>query len=790
MPPLPPLSSLPGMASSTDTAVVPVSTAAVSLSTEAVEAEQLPPWVIGEIMVLGTKNVKPSVVRGQVKGKRGELYDRSDLERDRQNIYGLGSFDRVAIDISPTGRPVPEHFKAASRSSQTVVMSVMVTEKPVIRKIKFEGNKKLSKSTLSDAMTLKSGDPLDLVKLRENTDKMLDKYKERGFLAADITYRREADTATWHEDVIFIVAEGAKSKIVAVALPGVVSFKPKKIYKQFKNRRKKVFYEKDLPDDAKKIETFYLNKGYLDVAVGTPTVATYADNTEIAIVIPVREGRSYKFGETTFSGMAIYTSTQLAWAIEYREGKVFNHERYEDTVRRIQEMYADKGRLKMRVTPKKNYNQASGLMDVEYHISEGPIIYVDYVDIEGFKSTKRYVFERSIVVKPGEQFARSRVLKSRERILNLGFIDDVGIDFQESPADPERVGVIFDIVEGKPGLLTAGAAFSSVDGFIGTLSLSHLNLFGRAQRTSIQWQFGGRVNDYSISWYTPWILGRDVSLGLDLFNTRRILPFQNSLSGYVLKQTGGGFNVGPRFDEDKYQLNLGYTYKQITISNVEQRFKNIIRQGNDTQSAGSVSFARETRDSYWDPTRGSRHALSTTMSGGPFGGDIHFLKPSLYNARFFHLFSIADWPFVLGLYNRLDYVTQFGASKFVPVNERFFIGGQDSLRGYAADGEVGHPSGGTVREIFNAEFGFPLARERRKTIVKLVFFFDAGTSWDKPTHMRWKVGTGQSDIKTDVGIGVRFVTPAFPIRLDYGYGFQHRTGERKYQINFGLGNLF
>jgi outer membrane protein insertion porin family len=296
-------------------------------------------------------------------------------------------------------------------------MSVLVTEKSIIRKIKFEGNKKLSKSSLSDATTLKSGDPLDLVKLREDVDKMLDKYKEKGFLAADITYRREADTATWHEDLTFVVAEGPKSKIVAVALPGVVSFKPKKIYKQFKNRRKKVFFEKDLPEDIKKIESFYLNKGYLDVAVGTPTVSKYADNTEIAIVIPVSEGRSYKFGETTFSGMAIYTSTQLAWAVEYRKGKVFNHERYEDTVRRIQEMYAEKGRLKMRVSPKKTYNPATGLMDVDYHISEGPIIYVDFVDIEleKAKNTKRWVFERSIVIKPGEQFARHRVLKSRDR---------------------------------------------------------------------------------------------------------------------------------------------------------------------------------------------------------------------------------------------------------------------------------------------------------------------------------------------------------------------------------------
>ena len=88
------------------------------------------------------------------------------------------------------------------------------------------------------------------------------------------------------------------------------------------------------------------------------------------------------------------------------------------------------------------------------------------------------------------------------------------------------------------------------------------------------------------------------------------------------------------------------------------------------------------------------------------------------------------------------------------------------------------------------EFGFPLARERRRTIVKFVTFFDAGTAWDRVRDISGRIGSGDRDIKTDVGFGIRFTTPAFPIRLDWGYGLNHRSGEKLYQINFGLGNLF
>jgi outer membrane protein insertion porin family len=637
---------------------------------------------------------------------------------------------------------------------------------------------------------LKSRDPLDEIKLREGTDKILEKYREKGFLAAKASYHRVADTATWHEEVVYDMEEGPRSRITLVTLDGVKAFKPKKLLKLMRNKRKKTLAEKELPEDVKKIEQFYLKKGYLDVAITTPAVRFSDDREKIFIDISISEGRSYKFGDATFSGNIIYTSTQLARGLDYKRGKVFDHERYEETVRNIQEAYAERGRLKMRVSPKKNLNPQTGLMDVEYRIVEGNIVYIDYIDIEGYKSTKRYVIAREVLLKPGEAFARSKVLASRDRILNLGFIDDVGVDFQESPTDPEKVGVIFDIVEGKPGLLTAGMAYSSTDGMLGTLSLSHMNLFGRAQRTSIQWQFGGRVNDYSISWWTPWVLNKPMSLGLDVFNTRRVQPFGAVSNAYVRKQTGGGINIGPRLRDGRYQIGVNYGFKTVSYTNVNSAFRGIISEKEVINSGAGLSFAKETRDNFWDATSGSRHSIAFNMTGGPFGGDINLFSPSLNNQSHYRLFTVGEWPFVLSFYNRLQYVSQFATTKVVPVDERYFIGGQDSLRGYAPSGEAGAPYGGRVRDVFNAEFGFPLARERRKSIVKLVFFFDAGNAWYNAEDIRLRVGTGINDIKTNVGIGVRFVTPAFPIRLDYGYGFNHRPGEKLYQINFGIGNLF
>lgn len=767
----------------------PVSTSTAAPPTA---AAQLPrPWVLGEIAVVGNKNVKHAVIRGQVKARKGDLYDRPELDRDVQAVLGLGSFERVKADISPTDKPVPPHLRKVAGSSTTVRLTLTVVEKPLVKKILFVGNKKLGKGLLLDTISLHAKDPLDTLRLKEDEEKILEKYREKGYLDAVVTSTVTPTAQPLQSEVTFSIVEGVRSKIFWVRIAGAKQIEGKKLLKLMKNKRKKVFVEKELKDDIQKIKAYYLNRGFLDVEVSSATVLFSHDQQRIYIDISVSEGRPYRHGDTTFSGHLIYSSTELAKALDYRKGKIFNQERFEESMRAIQELYAEKGRLRARVTPVKTFNSATGLMDVHFSIVEGDIVYVGYVDVEGFKNTKKHVFKRELVVKPGQMFQASKIRKSREKIMNLGFIDDVDLDIQPSQTDEDKVDLTFEVKEGKPGILTAGAAYSSIDGLIGTLSLQHLNLFGRAQRTSVQWSFGRRVQDYSISWTTPWVGDSPTSLGFDLFNTRRVNPFETSLSAYVERNTGGTVRVGPRFEEDKYHLNLAYTFSRIQITSVQDEFRGRLTEGTSDFSSVSVEFARDTRDNIWDPTRGTRNSVGMTVSGGPvLQGNIHYWKPSLSNSAHFQLFEVSGWPFVLTFSNRAAYITQYNATKEVPVFSRFYIGGQDTLRGYSPSGEAGYPSGAKIYDVFNVEFGFPLARERRKTIVKFVTFFDMGGAWDRVKDISGRIGSGTRDIKTNVGFGIRFTTPAFPIRLDWGYGFNHRPGERLYQINFGLGNLF
>lgn len=757
-------------------------------------AAPAPPWVIAELEISGQRHIKRGTIRAQIKGRKGDLYDRPDLDRDIQAVLGLGGFERVAADVTALPEsPVPAHFSAASPSPWQVRLTFLIEEKPLVRKVDFPGRAKMGKGALIEAMTLKKGDPFDRSKLRDDADKLLETYRKKGYLRASVEPTVALDTAALQADLSFAIAEGPRSKLAAVRFYGLSAFKPKKLLKTLVNKPGWIFdkplSEKDIPEDIRKIEAVFKNQGYLDMKILTSTVIFNEAATEAVISFGLEQGPQYRYGDTTFTGQTLYVSTQLAKALDYKKGKLFSQERFDGSIRALQELYAEKGRLRALITPEKTFNQATGLMDVRFDVTEGPPVYVDHVDVEGYKATKPWVFTREILLKPGMLFQVSKLRKSQEKILNLGFIDDVQPDVQ-SPYDPEKVDLNFEIVEGKPGMLTAGAGFSSLDGMLGTLSLQHLNLFGRAWRSSVQWSFGARVNDFQVSWLTPWVKGKPISLGFDAYNTRRTSPFAGSSSAYVNKRVGGAVRVGPRFADDMYHLDTYYSFSQISLSNVEQQFVGQLSEGTSIQSMIGATFARDTRDNIWDPARGGRHALSVDVAGGPAFGDINYLRPSLSDAQHVTLVQVNDYPLVLTVSNRLGYITQFGETKAVPVFERFFVGGQDTLRGYSAAGEAGYRDGGRVYDVANVELGFPLARERRKTIVKFVTFYDIGGSWDSPRTARLKVGQDQQDIKTNVGFGIRFTTPAFPIRLDWGYGFQHRPGEAKYQINFGIGNLF
>ena len=407
----------------------------------------------------------------------------------------------------------------------------------MIKRIDFKGNKKLSSSKLRDALTLKEDDSLDKLKMSADVDKIITLYKDEGFAAAQVEPFTTSDP-TNHVTITFYITEGTQVLVDEVDLQGVTAFKLKKIQKLMKTRRKKVFKQETLTKDLEEITKFYKNNGYQNFKADDPVQTFNADKTRISLHIPLEEGPLFHFGTTRFAGNAIFPSEKLTPAMQFKTGDVFSQEKLDASVTKLQDIYGAQGYIRVQIKPDFTQDLTSGTVDTAFRINEGEVVYVDHIGVEGNTHTKEYVIRREIQLKEGEPFSSVKARKSVERLYNLGFLDNVDVDVQQ-PVSPTKADVIYTVTEGKPGVLSAGAGFSSVDGLIGTLQVQHTNFLGRGQRVNLLWQFGGRVNSFDLGWTEPWFLGKPLTLGVDVFKTNRIQQFGTDLDAYRSHNTGG-----------------------------------------------------------------------------------------------------------------------------------------------------------------------------------------------------------------------------------------------------------
>lgn len=762
---------------------------------QAIEEEVDPngPWMVCEVAVEGLRNISKRTVTKAGSAKKGALYERYSVSEDINDISALGNFDKVEVDIS--------RIKGTKKDKQFFQpypchrLTYIVTEKPIFDRLTYQGRKHLGKGAITQAMTLKLKDPFNQAKLDADLARIQAKYAEKGYVNAQIKYELTRVEKENTVEVKLIIDEGPRTRVEAVNITGLHEIPLKKLLAKASNKPGKVYKPQNLQRDYVKMMLYGRNQGYAQFMMTEPKLDYNADKSLVSVSYDVTEGPKVDFGTTAFEGSTVFSDAELKEKVYYRTGKLYNQKDFEDTVSAIQEAYADKGYLQARVQPR--YDVQNGLLNISFDISEGGIFYIDNVDVSGYGKTKKYVFTRELSIHPGDLYDAAKIRRSQTKIMNLGFINDVQVDLQPT-ADPQKVDLGFNVVEGRPGMFQAGLAMSSMDGLYGEVSVNHLNFLNRAQRLSLRTMFGKEILDYTVSWYTPWIYEKPTSLGVDAFNTRRYRSFVTENQAYTEKRIGGRVKVGPRFNDDIYQLSFGYSFENVDIYDIDPKYMytpgkkpgEYIEKGKTNISTFSADAAIDTRDNMWDPTRGWRNSLGLALAGGPIGGDLdlwYFNARSIFNHTVLNVGG--NYPIVFVLSNKFGSVQPYGRTKYVPPYEKFFLGGADTVRGYERAGEIGPVYGGDIYYVMNAELRFPIAREGRRNMAQFAFFFDMGNSWDHFDDIDFSLGPNEHQFKAGVGVGLRFTTPALPIRIDWGYGLNHAKGQDKSHFYFNMSNM-
>jgi outer membrane protein insertion porin family len=748
-----------------------------------------PPPTIGEIAVEGNTFSKAKAVLSKIKARKGDVVTDPAFRGDVDRLLESGLYDNIEVSVDD----LPGSTDARGASRVRVVFRVK--DRPMIRRIDFKGNRKLAESKFRDDLTSKVDEPYDRFKAAQDVSKILSVYHEEGYLDAAAESYTSLDPRTNKVILTFFLTDGRKVTVKDIQVEGANAVPAKKIRKTLKNtKRKKVFKEDKYAEDVAAVVETYRNQGFLEVTVDDSGREFTPERDRVTLTLRVNEGRRYTVGGFSFQGASLYTDSELKKAVALVPGKLYDQSKMDESLRNLQDLYADKGYLRAEVTPETQtqpLDAGRGTVDLLFSIVESSVVYVDRIYVDGNTYTKEKVIRREVLLKSGDVFSAIKMRRTVEKLHNLGFLEDVQVDVQQ-PRSPDQADVVFSVKEGKPGMLSAGAGFSSLDGLVGTLQIQHMNLFGTGQRANVMWEFGKKRQNYELGWTEPWFLDKPMSFGVDLFDTVRTLPFQNDSFAYKKGNRGFGLRLGPRLS-DELSLIENYNYERVRIFDIQPEFlpevgkddSLVIAPADDIKSAVTTGVIYDTRDYVFDASRGGRHSATLEYAGGPLGGDLNFIKPELSAARYFPTF----WRFVFSLSARgaLIRKTRKGEDP-VSFSELFRIGGVDTVRGYEL-GDVG-VDGGRVFTVFNAEYKFPIVSENKRTILQGAVFADVGGCWLEPSDVDFSIGSQPGQMNSGVGFGIRFKTPVFPIRLDWGWGLNRQPNQPKSQFYFTIGNIF
>ena len=769
---------------------------------------------VAEIAVRGGKTVTPETVGFYLGVKVGEPYDADRLRRAFPKLWESGLFEDLRLE------------KEAAPGGVRVV--AVVVERPRVGDLEFRGNKKLTTSQLKDKLKegkveIRVGSPLSLADVSKGKGVLMEAYKSEGFRSAVVDTALEP-LGENEKRVVFLVDEGDKIKIESIDFTGNTIFSDARLRRAMKKTRQRRFYQfwdsKDVynqasyEEDVESVKKVYQNAGYKDVVAKDPVIETFVVNPKetrrekvrrrARIEIPLVEGERFYFGDVKVEGASVFPGDRLLRFFDWRPGKPLKRAALVDGIKTLDEIYRGRGYIYAFMNPEYTERPGEGnLVDVVIRVTEGEMFRVGRVEFTGNKTTRDKVLRREIPLFEGDVLDMESFKKGLLKLSQLGYFK-----IEEDPdfrVDPEKkvVDVTVKGIDTNRNEIQFGAGYSQLDGVFGQFQFSTRNFLGRGDTLSAQFQRGGYSNFFDLSFVEPWFLDKRMSVGGSIFNrSLEYLDVDQETKGVNLSFGLGlglfdGLSVFYGFTDTKsrYQVYPAPTPPGAGIP--PTAYADYIGK----TSAISPGYRYDSRNDPFDPTRGRRFSMQTTVAGGPLGGDFAYVKPVGTATSYFRTGKKSHFAVNVegGLIRAYD-------GKEIPLFERFRVGGDRSVRGfeygsiYPLDDDdkafftpAGALLGGDKYMVLNAELVYYVAGP-----LKFVVFFDAGNAWHESQSFN------PLKMRTSSGVELRMFLPIFqsPLRFIYGVNLDPKvikgpdgsplTGaeEKSSEFQFSIGTTF
>jgi len=675
-------------------------------------------------------------------------------------------------------------------------------DKQKVQRVIFRGNEALSETTLRKAAVdeLTSFDQQG--QRRSDVDdaafQMELAYRKAGYALATVDY--QVEQVEGKPIVTFIVNEGPRVILRRIEISGNAAFDTPKLAAFFEGEKsgqlsqgKLLFIKADIQSALSQIRDFYTIQGYSDAVVGDPHYSFSDDRTEAAVAIHIEEGTRYVIHDIRFMGEVIAAAKDSLENLRQELiGKPYFRRRNQILRSRLVEICGNLGYPRAAVEIREQQDGEAGMVVLVAEITGGPRVTISEILIRGNEKTREKFIRSRLLLKPGDQFNLELQKKSFRKLYQTGLFLKVDLRLEEQKGT-DGWPLVVAVEEAPAKELSVEPGWGSYEMLRLKAGFREKNLFGTGRIFALDATVSFKAQSVVASLSDPWFLNTDITADLPIYYSRREEP------SFTRKDLGASILFSKQLTEH-LSATAGYGYRMTDVSDVDPIIAIEDVPSDYDYASVKAQTTYDTRDDLFFPTRGQRSFISVEYADKYLGSEITLTRLTGGLRLFFPL--AVDT--VLGLRYRTGLILPGPDDFTLPITERFFNGGENTVRSFEQSelgpkDLLGDPVGGLAFNVFSLEL-------RQRLIGNLVgsVFFDCGNV--SPNQTRLGRGlppySSRSEIMSDtfsdyfddfrpgVGFGLQYLLPVGPARVDVAFNPDKRPDEDSYVVHFSVGMAF
>lgn len=770
---------------------------------------------VEDIRIEGLQRVSAGTVFASMPVNAGDLVDDGSFPQITRTLFRTGYFDDIKI------------------ARDGGVLIILVKERPAVAEITFEGNKAIKTDQLMQALRdngLAEGQIFRQTILEGMIQELQRQYVAQGRYGA-VVHTEVEDLPRNRVAIKVDVKEGDVAKIKHLNIIGARDFDQDELLDLFESgttgwlswiRGNDKYAREKLSGDLERLQSFYLDRGYLRFEIESTQVSISPDKETVFISVNIHEGNPYTISEVDIAGELVIPESEVRELLLLKSGDTFSQQLMTSTNELVARRFGNEGYTFTEVEGFPEVNDSDNTAKVTFFVNPGRRAYVRRIEFRGNTKTSDEVLRREMRQMEGASASTALIDQSKVRLERLGYFKGVEVETREVPGTGDQIDVFYNVEEQPSGSIGASVGFAQGTGLVLGANLQENNFLGSGKQVGIGLNRSRYQTSMQFSYTNPYFNADGVSAGFNIFY-RSTDYGRFNLASYTTDSYGAGLNFGYPLSEVS-SLGFGANYENLEIdlgSYTSKEIEEFVRNNGDQYHIFSLNtnWVRSTLNRGIFATRGTMQRLSLEVAVP--GSDVEYYRLS-YSAQYYRPLIKS---LTLKLRTDLGYGDGFGDSTRLPFFKNYYGGGFGSVRGFKRNtlgpqdtpanycpGQIGgipegalcedgsepipvdrpDPFGGNVMVELGAEVIFPLPFLKDQRSVQAAFFVDAGNIFDTDCSAGqlncYKPDAGE--LRYAVGVGATWLSGFGPITFSLGKALNASSEDDEEFFQFSLGQTF